>query len=46
MDTIIFQPTAMSRISKRVLFVHTTIMKDKQLLSIAGPTWTGTWRKW
>jgi hypothetical protein len=45
-DTIIFQPTAMSRISKRALFIHTTIMKDKRLFSVTGLTWTSMLRKW
>jgi hypothetical protein len=30
-DTIICQPTAMFIISKRALFVHIAIMKDKRL---------------
>jgi hypothetical protein len=39
MDTIIFQPMAMFRTSRRVLFVHITIMKDKYwLCSVAGNT--------
>jgi hypothetical protein len=45
-DTIICQPTAMSIISKRTLFVHITIMKDKRLFLVAGLTWTSMLRKW
>jgi hypothetical protein len=45
-DTIICQPMAMFIISKRALFVHITIMKDKRLFSVAGLKWTSMLRKW
>jgi hypothetical protein len=46
MDTIIFQQMSMLRTSKRALFVHITIMKDKRLCPASVLPWTKVWRKW